>query len=288
VLWKALSSLGRDDAPLLLRPKALPSLGLWGLEFLRNSAPRRYLRNALRNARLAAYSLAVLRALRKDTGIRYDESARGTLKLFRDRKSMERSAAVAETLSGQDVTYRLLDPAGVVEVEPALAPVRRAVVGGILYPHDESGDAHQFCRALCQAAQDRGGQFLFNTTVTALRHNGRHIAAVDTSAGPFQADAFVVAAGSCSPVLVRPLGLRLPIRPVKGYSITLPRGGWQEGPMSPVVDDSLHAAVTPLGDRLRVGSAAFFIRDVVLMEPDRPVNFFSLGPRVFVSSRDLA
>jgi D-amino-acid dehydrogenase len=281
VLWKALRWLGKEDAPLLLRPRALPSLGLWGLSFLRNSRRERHLRNALRNARLAAYSLAVLRRLRGDLAIRYDEACRGTLKVFRDPESMARSAAVAQALASQGVDHRVLDPDALLEVEPALAPIREALVGGIHYPDDESGDAHQFCVALCDAASQGGARFLFGTTVTGLRTRGQEVSAVETASGPLEADAFVVAAGSFSPLLLKPLGIRLPVRPVKGYSVTLPRGGWADGPTVPVVDDALHAAVTPLGERLRVaGTAELAGYDDTLRE-GRIRNLLALMKRIY-------
>jgi D-amino-acid dehydrogenase len=281
VLWKALRWLGREDAPLLLRPRALPSLGLWGLSFLRNSAPRRHLRNALRNARLAEYSLAVLRKLRGEMPMRYDQSCRGTLKVFRDQASMDRNATLAKALSREGVQYRTLDRAGVVEVEPALAAIRSSIVGGIHYPDDESGDAHQFCAALCEAAQRNGAEFLFGTAVTGLQRSGRRITAVETQAGPLRADAFVVAAGSFSPLLLRPLGMRLPVEPVKGYSVTLPRDGWDEAPTVPVVDDALHAAVTPLGDRLRVAGTAELAGYDDTLRQGRIRNLLGLMKRIY-------
>jgi D-amino-acid dehydrogenase len=129
-------------------------------------------------------------------------------------------------------------------------------VGGIHYPDDESGDAHLFCRALADAAQSAGVDFRFGTTVGRLRRHAGRIRCVETSAGALSGDAFVVAAGSYSPLLLAPLGIRLPIRPVKGYSITVPRGDWQRPPARPVTDDTVHAAVTPLGERIRVAGTA--------------------------------
>jgi D-amino-acid dehydrogenase len=285
VLWKALFGLGKEDAPLLLRLKALPSLGLWGLEFLRNSARGRYIRNALLNARLAGYTLGVLHALRSETDLRYDQSAHGTLKVFRERHSLDRSAGLAEVLSHHGVAYRLLDRAQVVEVEPALAPIREAILGGIHYPGDEAGDAHQFCRALSEASIERGVEFLFRTTVRSFQCRGNRLLAADTTAGPLQADAFVVAAGSYSPLLLKPLGIQLPIRPVKGYSITLPRGTWQDGPRIPVVDDALHAAITPLGDRLRVAGTAELTGYDDRITDSRVRNLFTLLGSVYPEYR---
>jgi D-amino-acid dehydrogenase len=281
VLRKALSWLGKEDAPLLLRPRALPSLGRWGLAFLHNSTPRLHRRNTIRNVRLARYSLDTLRTLRGSTGLRYDGYGGGTLKVFRDQPPLEHGIATAEMLSAHGVQYRALEPAGLLEVEPALAPVANRLVGGIHYPYDEAGDAHAFCTALAALAEERGVQFRFHTRVERLRRDGKRIAGVETHAGFLEADAFVLAAGSYSPLLAQPLGIRLPIRPVKGYSITVPGGKRERAPRIPVVDDSLHAAVTPLAGRLRVAGTAELAGYDATLTKSRILNLFSLLHQIY-------
>jgi D-amino-acid dehydrogenase len=281
MLWKILSWIGKDEAPLLLRPKALPSLSLWSMQFLRNSSQTRYMDNTLRNVRLANYSLRVLQSLREETEIRYEQSTRGTMKVFRDQRSIDRSAALAEKLVPHGVVHRVVDGAGAVKIEPALAPVSEKLVGGIHYPNDEAGDAYKFCRALSDRAAELGTEFLFYTEVLGFQHDGRRVLSVDLSHKRLEADVFVVAAGSYSPLLVKALGISLPISPVKGYSITLPLAKHKNRQRIPIVDDGLHAAVTPLGDRIRVaGTAEFTGYDKALRE-ERIQNLFRLLRQVF-------
>ncbi len=281
VFWKALSWLGKEDAPLLLRPSALLSLSVWGPKFLRNSAWTRYTENTLRNVRLASYAVRMLRAIREETGIDYDQASRGTMKIFREQQSIDQVVALAAMLSDYGVNYRVLDSTGAVNIEPALAPIREKLAGAIHYTTDESGDAHKFCLALTPILASQGVQFHFNTTVSRFQYAGSRLSSAVTTQGRLEAEAFVITAGSYSPLLVKSLGIKLPIKPVKGYSITLPRGDWHDGPRLPIVDESLHAAVTPLGERIRVaGTAEFAGFDKTLTE-SRIKNLFSLLRQVF-------
>ena len=172
--------------------------------------------------RLAEYSRDCLRDLRRDTGIRYDERMQGTLQLFRTRKQFDASAADIAVLRECGVAHALLDRAGCIVREPALAAVAEKFVGGLLLPGDETGDCFKFTQRLAALAAARGVVFRHATRIDRL-HEGRDgIDGVETSAGTLVADAYLVALGSYSPLLLRPLGLRLPVYPVKGYSLTVP------------------------------------------------------------------
>jgi len=256
--WRVLGALGREHSPFQLRARALPALLGWGLRFARNSASARYRDNTVRNARLAGYSLAQLRALRAQLDLDYDASTVGTMKVFRDRRALDNAVRWSAVMAECGVVHRLLDAAAAVALEPALEPIAAAIAGAIVYPEDESGDARAFCAALAERAGAAGVQFLFDTPVTALVREGRRIRALATTAGTLKADTVVLAAGSYSPSLTRPLGVTLPVQPVKGYSLTIPAGGWNGAPRVPIVDESLHVAATPLGDRLRVAGKAEF------------------------------
>ena len=258
VVWKLLRWLGREDAPLLLRPRALPGLAGWGARFLWHSGPRRFEKNMWRNLALASYSLDELRALRAELGLQYCQRLEGTLKIFRDQHSFELACTTAAKLGGRGVEHRVLDRDGLVAVEPSLASVAGELVGGIHHPDDESGDAHLFSQALATAAAGAGVEFRFGTAVTGFTRHGARLAGALTASGEISADAFVIAAGSYSPLLLKGLGIRLPVRPVKGYSITLPCRDPAAAPLRPVTDDTLHIAVTPFGDRIRVAGTAEF------------------------------
>lgn len=263
-VWRLLLKyLGKEDSPLLLRPKAIPSLAFWGIEFLRNSAPDRFRRATAANERICSYSVALLKSLERSLGLDYDQGPGGVLKFCRDAKGVETMVGVSRELQKLGLPIDMLDGAGAVAREPALAPIEKEIAGALFIPVDESGDARKYTLGLAAAAKARGVAFEFGVSVTGFERAGGRITTVvaansSRSALRYKADAVVIAAGSWSPALTGQFGIRLPVKPVKGYSITTPRNGWNDGPRVPVVDDSLHAVVTPLGDRLRVAGTAEF------------------------------
>jgi D-amino-acid dehydrogenase len=232
----------------------------WCLAMLRNCTAARYEVNKSRMVRLAEYSRDVLRQLRADTGIRYDERMQGTLQLFRTQHQLDATGADIEVLRRYGVPWELLDPAGCLRQEPALALVRHKIAGGLLLPGDETGDCFKFTVALAELARGIGVDFRFATTVRGLRADGGRIEAVETDRGVLEADAYLVAMGSYSPLLLRPLGIRLPVYPVKGYSLSVPIGDARtalgRAPESTVMDETHKVAVTRLGDRIRAGGTA--------------------------------
>jgi D-amino-acid dehydrogenase len=223
---------------------------------LRNCTQARYRVNKARMLRLAEYSRDCLIALRADTGIRYDERSRGTLQLFRTQKQLDATARDIEILRRHGVPFELLDRDGYAAHEPALARVRDKFVGALRLPGDETGDCHQFSLALAELARGLGAQFRFGTQICALASDGRAVTSVETDAGTVHADRYLVALGAYSTALVAPLGIRLPVYPVKGYSITVPITDATGAPESTVMDETHKVAVTRLGDRIRVGGTA--------------------------------
>lgn len=272
--------LGRDDAPMLLRWRALPSLAAWGLQFLRHSTPARFHANLRANHALARYSLAAIGELRAREHIEYDASTAGTMKVFRDARALEHSAAISAVLAADGLRCRRLDATGVVRAEPQLAAVAADIAGGLLYPDDESGDAHRFCSALAALLQRRGAVLRYGDEVCGLLLRSGRIGGVRLRDGVVSAEHVVVAAGSHSPDLLRDSGVRLPVKPVKGYSLTLATQG-VELPGMPVVDDALHAAVTPLGNRLRIAGTAEFAGFDRSIAPGRTANLLDLFARIY-------
>jgi D-amino-acid dehydrogenase len=257
--WQVLlRSLCRSDSALKLRLKALPALGGWGLEFLRNSNPTIYERNTLKNLFLALYSLKIMGVLRRETGIEYDHAARGTLRVFRDTDAFQSAVGASKLLEPNGLTFRQLARAETVALEPALAPIANSIVGGIHYPHDEVGNAHAFCIALTGMARRRHVEFHFNTRVTDIHVKSGRVTAVIAGPKRFSADQYIIAAGSYTPLLLQRTGISVPVQPVKGYSVTLDRPGEDHPLRIPVVDDSFHAAIVPLSCAIRVAGTAEF------------------------------
>lgn len=256
--WLHLLRLWRQDSPLLLRPRAIPGMWRWGLKFLAASRAAPWWRATEANLRLGIYSLQALRELRRSLPLDYPHLDTGTLKVFRDADAFTDSAALARSLAPLGLRHRELDPQEAVVLEPALAPVVEDLAGAIHYPEDGSGDAYLFTCALEREAAKCGVQRRYGVEVTGLKRGQRQdIAALQTSAGELQADAYLLAAASRSPALTGPLGLELPVYPVKGYSATL-RSPQVHALSVPLVDFEQKLVITPLGDRLRIAGTAEF------------------------------
>lgn len=253
---KAMKWLFMQHAPLILRMKIDVHMVEWIARMLLNCTSARYAINKSRMVRLAEYSRDCLIELRAATGIGYDERMQGTLQLFRSQAQLDGTAKDIEVLKADGVPYELLDAAGCIRAEPALAHVREKIAGGLRLPNDETGDCFKFTNALHRMAAELGVRFDFGRTILGLRAEAGRVSGVETSAGPLQADAYVLALGSFSPRLSRDIGVSLPVYPVKGYSLTYPITDATRAPESTVMDETFKIAITRLGDRVRVGGMA--------------------------------
>jgi len=253
---KAVKWLLMHHRPLVIRPNLDMNLVRWGLAMLRNCTSARYEVNKSRMVRLAEYSRDCLKELRAQTGIQYDERMQGTLQLFRTQAQLDGTAADIAILKRYGVGFELLDRDGCIRHEPALAQVRDKFVGGLLLPGDETGDCFKFTQNLAALAAQRGVQFRYGTHIQQLQTASGRIEGVLTDAGLLKADAYLVALGSYSPLLLKGIGIRIPVYPVKGYSITVPITDASGSPESTVMDETHKVAVTRLGDRIRVGGTA--------------------------------
>ncbi len=253
---KAVKWLLMKHGPLVVRPKLDPVMWVWLLKMLRNCTSARYAVNKSRMIPIAEYSRDSLRDLRRDIGIQYDERSQGTLQLFRYQAQLDGTAEDISVLKQYGVPFEVLSREGCIAVEPALAGVKEKFVGGLRLPQDETGDCHMFTQALAKHAEALGVRFMFNTSIDRIATDGARVSGVATSAGMLQADAYVLALGSYSSRLAAPLGITLPVYPVKGYSITVPIKDASGAPESTVMDESYKVAITRLGDRIRVGGTA--------------------------------
>ena len=253
---KAMRWLFMRHAPLILRPKLDLAMVRWIAAMLRNCTASRYALNKSRMVRLAEFSRDELAELRERLPLEYDHRTLGTLQLFRTQKQLDSSADDIAVLQSYGVPYEVLDRDGCVRAEPGLAASRDRFVGGLRLPGDETGDCYKFTAALAEWLATRGVGFRYGTDVEALEKASGRISAVRTTHGTIAADAVLVALGSHSPRLVQPLGIRLPVYPVKGYSVTLRIAEPDRAPVSTLLDESYKVALTRLGDRIRVGGMA--------------------------------
>jgi len=253
---KAIKWMLMQHSPLVIKPMLDPAMWRWGLSMLRNCTTRRYRVNKSRMVRLAEYSRDCLKELRAETGIRYDERSLGTLQLFRTQKQLDGVGKDIEILKEFGVPFQLLDREGYVEYEPALALVKDKFVGGLRLPGDETGDCFKFTQNIARMAEALGVEFRFGVNIHALEHTNGHIEGVRTDTGTLTADKYVMALGSYSSSLLAPVGIDIPVYPVKGFSITVPITDADKAPESTIMDETHKVAVTRLGDRIRVGGTA--------------------------------
>jgi D-amino-acid dehydrogenase len=253
---KALKWLFMRHRPLVIWPMPDPAMWAWGLMMLRNCTAARYELNKGRMLPIAHYSRDLLRALREETGIGYDERAKGTLQLFRIPKQLDGVAKDTAILERFGVAYEVLDAQGCIGAEPALALVRDKIAGGLRLPGDETGDCFRFTNELQKLAGQLGARFQYGTNIAGIERDGGRVSGIRTGHGTVAGDAYVAALGSYSPKILGPIGIRVPVYPVKGYSITVPVTNGEAAPMSTVMDETHKVAITRLGDRIRVAGTA--------------------------------
>lgn len=251
-----LRSLWRDDTALKIRLRADPALFAWALAFLRNCTAGRNRRNTLIKLRLALLSQRLMADLVAAEQIDFHRVSKGLLYLYRNQAHLDAGCRNMAALNEHGAALRAIDAAECVAIEPALSSARDRIVGAIFAPADESGDCRQFTARLADRARNRGVVFELGTSVTRLRRSGDRIVAVETTGGQIEADLFVLALGSHVAPLARRAGLRLPIYPVKGYSLTLPIRDPLRAPEVGGVDEHNLVAFARFGDRLRLTGTA--------------------------------
>jgi D-amino-acid dehydrogenase len=262
VLPKVLRWLGREDAPLAFRARPDWAQWLWGLRFVVECLPGRFERNCRALAGLARYSRDCLRELREKGGLRYDHLSRGILHFATDGRDFEVLARDAEAARALGIERQVKSAPECLALEPALRESQVPVTGGVYTPGDESGDARRFTEELARVAARRGVRFRYDSTIEAIEARGgtvRGVIVVDEGEETrLQADAYVVALGSYSPLALKPLGVSIPVYPLKGYSITLPLGPEHAAaaPTVSLTDEAHKIVISRLGNRLRAAGTA--------------------------------
>ncbi|ELR66633.1 D-amino acid dehydrogenase small subunit [Photobacterium marinum] len=258
---KAMKWLLQKHAPFKIKPSVSPELYVWASKMLANCNQEKYQINKARMLRIANYSRDCLQELRQQQKLNYEGRQKGTLQVFRSEAQVEAVAKDIKVLADSGTRYQLLDVAGCIDVEPALAKVKGKLVGGLYLPDDETGDCYLFCQQLTALAEQAGVRFMFDTEVHRLIHQDGKITSVQTRAGELKADAYVVAMGCYSVSVLASLGLSsqgmdMPVYPVKGYSLTMPVAEPDLAPQSTVMDETYKVAMTRFDNRIRVAGTA--------------------------------
>ncbi|MCE7627608.1 D-amino acid dehydrogenase, partial [Vibrio fluvialis] len=228
----------------------------WMTQMLANCQLSRYQVNKARMLAIANHSRACLTQLNKEHNVQYQGRQQGTLQVFRDEKQLVSIEKDMRLLEESGVRFELMNVDSCIAQEPGLAPVKDKLVGGLYLPDDETGDCYLFCQQMTELAKAHGVRFEFDTQIKSLATEGKKIVGVQTDKGLLKADAYVVALGSFSTAMLKPLGIDIPVYPVKGYSLTVPIVNPKLSPQSTVMDETYKVALTRFDDRIRVAGTA--------------------------------
>lgn len=279
------SLFGKETA-IRVKLKPDPRLYAWGIRFLRECTAKRARRNTLAKLRLCQYSQACLHEIADEESIDYSQINRGVLYLYRDAEQLELGSKKMQLLAEHGQKLETLDAQGVVEIEPTLAPAKDAIAGAIYGLTDGSGDSQLFTKELARVSEGLGAEFRLRTHVRGLVSEGDCVTGVVTDEGILRADNYVLSFGVQSPQIAKTVGVRLPIYPAKGYSVTFPIGEGNEAPTIGGVDEGTLVAWSRLGDSLRFTSTAEFAGYARSWEPKDFSNILRMARVLFPSAAD--
>ncbi len=288
VPFKALRWMLQRHSPLHISPDGSLWQWLWMAQMLRNCTAARYARNKSAMVQLAEYSRDSLRALREQERVFYEAASLGTLQVFRKPKQFQAAQRDMQILEACGVAHRLLDADGCVAQEPALAAMGETLVGGLYLPGDETGDCRMFTAALAEKAAQAGVQFRFGSTVTRLQFDRHRVLGAQIGDERLQADQYVLATASFTRALLQPLGLSVPVYPVKGYSLTAAIVDAAAAPRSTVLDETWKVAITRFDQRMRIGGMAELVGFDLRLNVQRRKTLAMVSESLFPGSCDLA
>lgn len=288
VPFKAIKWLFEEHAPLAIRPTGDLNQYRWLWQMLRNCTSARYAVNKARMVRVSDYSRDCINELRAATGIDYEGRQLGTTQLFRTQQQLDAAAQDIEVLREYGVPYEVLDRQGIARVEPALAGKTEMLVGALRLPEDQTGDCQLFTNKLAALAEAAGVEFRFDQDIASIQSDGDRITGVRINGKLETADHYVLALGSYSPQLLAPLGMQLPVYPLKGYSLTLPITNAAMAPNSTILDESYKIAITRFEDRIRVGGMAEVAGFDLSLEPRRRATLEKVVKDLYPDGGDLS
>ena len=285
---KALKWLFQKHAPLAIRLTGDSNQYLWMAQMLRNCTAARYAVNKERMVRLSEYSRDCLDELRQDTGIAYEGRQLGTTQIFRTQQQVEAAAKDIAVLERSGVPFELLDRDGVARVEPALAAVKHKLAGGLRLPNDQTGDCFLFTNRLAEEARRLGVEFRFGAEIQQLSANGDRTDGVRVKGKLLTAEHYPLPLESYRPKLRAPLGIRAPVYPLKGYSLTVPIVDAAMAPTSTILDETYKVAITRFDDRIRVGGMAEICGFDLNLDPRRRATLEMITGDLYPRGGDLA
>ena len=279
-------SLWRNDQALRLKPSLDPAFLKWMWKFWGQCSAERAAVNTRRKVRLCNYAQSVFHETRAETGVSYDANDGGILYLFRSHSAFEAANSKAEILRREGSDIGVLDADGIAQKDPALADSKEQFAGALFGGRDETGDCRKFTRTLAKWLDERGVTFRWGVTIRSLQTDGDRVSGIVTDQGSLSADIIVLSLGVYSPHLAKPIGIDLPIYPVKGYSMTIPVSGRNNAPAIGGIDEESLVAYTPMGNRLRVTATAEFSGYRVDHSPDDFRHMTSVVKALFPDGAD--
>lgn len=244
------------DSPVRFRFAPDPQQWLWGLRFLLACSSVQAARGTRELLELAALSRDTLEEWLREVALDFGFRRNGKLVLCPDADVLAHQAAqVALQAQHSGVLQQVLDRAGCIAIEPALAQYD-GFVGGVWTPSECLGDPLRLCQSLCRVLDDAGASLRFDMPAEGFRVEKGSAHALRTRGGDIAADVFVLCAGIRAPGLARSLGESLPIYPLKGYSITLDMLPGPRAPAVSVTDLGRKMVLAPLDGKLRAAAMA--------------------------------
>lgn len=259
----------REHAPLAIRPTKSLKQYHWMWQLLRNCNEKSYATNKARMVRVSEYSRDCLRDLRKEIDLHYEERTLGTTQLLRTEAQMQAIQKDIAVLEEFNVPYEVLDRDGIVAVEPALAKSVHKLAGGLRLPNDETGDCYLYTSRLAEKAKALGVTFKFGVVVEKIDTDGKKVSGVWVDGEKLTADAYAVCLGSYGAGKLAPIGIEIPVYPLKGYSLTIPIINPEMAPQSTILDETYKIAITRFDQRIRVGGMAELMGYDLSLNPRR-------------------
>jgi len=284
---KAIKWLLQKHAPLAIKLTGDVDQYLWMARMLLNCTSARYAVNKERMVRLSEYSRDCLDELRAETGINYEGRQLGTTQLFRTQAQLDNAAKDIAVLQQSGVPFELLDRDGIARVEPALAQMTGKLAGALRLPNDQTGDCQMFTAKLMDMATKLGVEFRFGQSINHIEFAGDRISGVMIDGKLETADRYVMALGCFTPQLLKPLGIKAPVYPLKGYSLTVPISNPAMAPTSTILDETYKVAITRFDKRIRVGGMAEIAGFDMSLNPKRRATLEMITDDLYPQGGDL-
>lgn len=253
VLLKGLRWMLKPDAPLYIKPRLDPALWAWLLHFAARCNPRDWRDSTAKRALLLTTSRTLLRDAVERHGLACSHSDSGLAYAFRSARLFDEVVADLPALAEFGVRADILSGAQMERDEPALKP---GLTGGIVFPDDGHLRPDRYLQALAARVRELGGQLQEGVALERIESAQGRVQAVHTRAGVYRPRETVLSLGAWSARFAKPLGIKLPIQPGKGYSITYSRP--QLAPKRPLVLKEPSVCVTAWADGFRLGSTMEF------------------------------